>query len=282
MAATNTAFTQSPEHRGWQATLKLGFKNSGVKTVLAERYRRGPLAVQRALYPEGDVCHVYLLHPPGGVVGGDRLDISVDLQQGAHALLTTPGATKFYRSAGESALQTQVFNVAENATLEWLPQENIFFPGALLQSRLQLNLAGNAKAAVWEIQCLGRPVNNEAFDQGYLDSHWLVYRDGKAVLIERLRLDKAIQARLSQLQGHAVSGTFLLTNIDKEQLDELRSHQLSGAEECLAMTLLDDILLVRYMGDSTENARRYFAAIWSQVREKSFTKTALVPRIWNT
>ncbi|MGB5651682.1 MAG: urease accessory protein UreD, partial [Sedimenticolaceae bacterium] len=87
--------------------MRLGFRAGPDSTVLAERQRHGPLAVQRPFYPEGGVCHVYLLHPPGGVVGGDVLGIDVKLAQGAQALITTPGATKFYRSAGALARQTQ-------------------------------------------------------------------------------------------------------------------------------------------------------------------------------
>jgi len=154
----------TPTTQNWQAKLTLEFKPRGAKTVLVKASRLGPLTVQRALYPEQNVCHVYVLHPPGGVVGGDSLSVTIDQQAHSHALLTTPGATKFYRSAGQVATQTQVFNVAEYATLEWLPQEAIFFPGAQVKTNLTLNLAEHAKAAVWEIQCLGRPAIEEVFD----------------------------------------------------------------------------------------------------------------------
>jgi len=87
------------------------------------------LAVQRALYPEADLCHVYLLHPPGGVAGGDLLNISIQVRDGGAALITTPGATKFYRSVAPRAFVRQSLKIM-NGSLEWLPQENILFPGA--------------------------------------------------------------------------------------------------------------------------------------------------------
>jgi urease accessory protein len=114
---------------GWLAELDLGFAPRGSRTVLARRRHRGPLAVQRPFHPEGDVCHVYLLHPPGGVVAGDRLAIRVAADPGAEALLTTPAAGKFYRSEGPVARQTVALEIGEGASLEWLPQETILYPG---------------------------------------------------------------------------------------------------------------------------------------------------------
>ncbi len=281
MAAVNTALTDTA-YEGWYAQLELGFQKKAAKTVLSKRRRQGPLAVQRAFYPEDDVCHVYLLHPPGGVVGGDQLDIRIDLDSGSHALLTTPGATKFYLSAGETAIQHQVLNVADNAILEWLPQENILFPGAIVKSKLRLNLEGSARAAIWEIQCLGRPVINEIFNSGSLDTHWQIYRDNKPLLIERLRVDKHTLKILSQLNGFPVTGTFIISNADNQSLEALRQHYYSSDTGTLALTLIEDLLIVRYLGSSTEQARRWFSDIWSKLRMSCLGTKAVVPRIWNT
>lgn len=281
MPAVNTALSDSA-YQGWYAQLELGFQKKPAKTVLSKRSRQGPLAVQRAFYPEDDVCHVYLLHPPGGVVGGDQLDISVNLEPDSHALLTTPGATKFYLSAGETAIQQQVFNVSDNAVLEWLPQENILFPGAIVSSSLRLNLEGSARAALWEIQCLGRPVINEVFDTGSLDTHWQIFRDNKPLLIERLRVDKDKLNRLSQMAGYPVTGTFIISNADKQLLEALRQGDYSSDAGTLALTLIQDLLIIRYLGNSTEQARGWFAGIWSKVRMTCLGKKAVVPRIWNT
>ena len=116
-------------HRaGWQARLDLGFEQRAGRTVLAHKRQFGPLTVQRPFYPEGGPCHLYVLHPPGGVVGGDRLAVSVLVAEGAHALITTPGAAKFYRSAGPRADVVQRLSVDAGGALEWFPQENILFP----------------------------------------------------------------------------------------------------------------------------------------------------------
>src|SRR5262249_10650450 len=116
---------------GWHAELALGFVRRSQRTVLASRRHRGPLTVQRAFYPEPDgVCHTYVLHPPAGIVGGDALSMSYDLGPGAHALITTPAATRFYFSRAIEAGIRQRACVGDGATLEWLPQETLLFDGA--------------------------------------------------------------------------------------------------------------------------------------------------------
>ena len=87
--------------KSWQARLELSFQLSGGRTILARRQHVGPLIVQRPFYPEGpEVCHTYLLHPPAGIAAGDRIEAAVSVEEGAHVLLTTPGAAKWYRSGG--------------------------------------------------------------------------------------------------------------------------------------------------------------------------------------
>ena len=248
--------------------------------MLAQRQRHGPLAVQRPFYPEGGVCHVYLLHPPGGVVGGDRLQIDTDLASGSHALVTTPGATKFYRSGGAVAQQAQILKVADGASLEWLPQENIFFPGAQVAMHSRIELQGDARLALWETHCLGRPVIGESFDQGSLDSRLEVWRDGQPLLIERLRVDATSRLRLSLLGGRPVAATALFSHADESHLHTAR--ESLGPADNAAATLLGDLLLLRYLGESTEQARNLFTEIWRMLREPLLQRPATTPRIWNT
>lgn len=278
--AATTVTEQSSRH--WKGSLALEFSLGKHKTVLTKRRHRGPLTIQRAFYPEVGVCHIYLLHPPGGVVGGDELTIDVLAKAGSEALITTPGATKFYRSASDTAIQTQKLIIEDNASLEWLPQENIYFPGAHVQSILDIELQGNARAAVWDIQCFGRPSNGEAFNHGQLDSQWRLHRDGKPLLLERLRINETNRTQLSQLQQHPVCGTFVITHADSIETQTLQPQRLISDNEYLAFTQLDGLLVIRYLGNSTENARRYFSNFWQQIREPALGKKPIVPRIWNT
>ena len=153
---------------GWHGHLRIDYRRAGERTVADDRHR-GPLRVLRRLYPEGPaVCHHVLVHPPGGIVGGDVLELEAALAAGSHALLTTPGATRFYRSAGDTARQRVAFDVAEGARLEWLPMETIAHRGCLAENRLALRLAPGAEAIGWDVLALGLPAAGagEAFDAG--------------------------------------------------------------------------------------------------------------------
>ena len=271
-----------PSDGGWRASLRLGFRPGARGTVLAERRRQGPLAVQRPFYPEGEVCHIYLLHPPGGVVGGDRLDIDVELAPGTQALITTPGAGKFYRSAGATAEQEQVLRIGPGASLEWLPQENILFPGAEVAMQTRVELQGDARLALWEIQCLGRPAIGEGFDQGRLDSRLSIRRDGTPLLLERLRVSADNRCRLSLMAGLAVGGTLVLSNAGEPEVETCRDLLLSNGSDYSGVTLIEDLLLVRYLGNSTENARRLFTALWQHLRPRTLGRAPSTPRIWAT
>jgi urease accessory protein len=275
------ALTQT-QHHGWQAGLTLGFQAINQRTVLAQRQRHGPLAVQRPFYPEGDVCHVYLLHPPGGVVGGDQLNIQASLAEQAHALITTPGATKFYRSAGQQAVQKQTIKLADKACMEWFPQENIFFPGAQAKLQTRVELTGNARLAMWDMQCFGRPTLNEAFDQGHADASLHIWQNDQPLLIERLHADVEKSAFGSTLRGQAVTATFLMNGADKQALDTAREFAFKDASQTGAVTLIEDLLIVRYLGHSTEMARKLFVQIWSELRQRLIGKPASIPRIWHT
>ncbi|MCB1864269.1 MAG: urease accessory protein UreD [Chromatiales bacterium] len=264
---------------GWAARLELGFREQAGRTVLSHRRRFGPLAVQRPFYPEGETCHVYVLHPPGGIAGGDTLDIDLDLPAG-HALITTPGAAKFYRSSGPLAEVGQRLRVGAGARLEWLPQENIIFPGACLRAGTRLDLVGDARALLWEIHCFGRPVIDEAFTHGNAGFSLSVARDGEPLLEERLRVTESSLGRRALLAGRPVTGTLIATGCDSALLDRVRGLLPGGGE--FAATRLDDLLALRYLGGSTEQCRKVFTAAWQVLREPVLDKPAQLPRVWAT
>ena len=210
----------------WEAELSLGFAQRGDKTVLARREHKGPLTVQRPFYPEGGVCHVYLLHPPGGVVAGDQLSITATVEPDAQALITTPAAGKFYRSGGGEARQTVNLKVSENASLEWLPQETIVYEGAQLNSSMNIDLAEHAHFIGWEILALGRPAAGEGFENGAASLNWRISRAGRLLYLERLRLDaEAFQARWG-LFGHSACGTLFVYPATSLQLAVVQEQQL--------------------------------------------------------
>lgn len=285
---TNIRFSRPDNHQGWRAEILLKFGVKRDKTRLLERQQLGPLTVQRTFYPEGDICHAYLLHPPGGVVGGDQLSFHIELAPEAHALLTTPGATKFYRSQGDTAWQSQHIKVAAGACLEWLPMENIFFPGAKTQLVTEIQLEGNARFIGWEMQCFGRPMLAEDFTQGCIHGQTHIFRGGQLLLAENVRLQDQKQLKQSAaLRGYPMTGCLYISPVEdnlvsciNQVLDEQRC--CFGTEILLAASELEGMLVVRALGKQTEPMMASFVQIWSAVREYWLGVTPDIPRIWST
>jgi urease accessory protein len=271
---------------GWHAELTLGFVARDGRSVLERRRHRGPLQVQRPFYPEGDaVCHVYLLHPPGGVVGGDQLRIDIGVDAGAQALVTTPAAGKLYRSAGRLAAIDQHLNVAADAVLEWLPQETIVFDGAHAAMSTQVDLAANANFIGWEIVCLGRPASDERFTRGSLRQRFEIRREATPVWVESSRYtgaDAALDARWG-LRGHSVSGTLVCTTVMPGLVTQVReAWDAVPGNALVSATQLDQVLVCRYLGDDAEQARAFFTTAWAVLRPAVLDRAACAPRIWAT
>ncbi len=264
--------------KGWQASLALQFSHTPEKTVLRSARHLGPLTVQRPFYPEDNTCHLYLLHPPGGIVGGDALEITVRLDKHSHVLLTMPGASKFYRSGGATARLTQHFHLAENATLEWLPQDAIFFPGAQARVHSVFHLRASARLLAWDLLCLGRPVLNEPFSPGCLHNRLEVWKDEQPLLIEQLRL---AQGDLSPVAGRPWVGTLLFYPGTDALLDGVRE-RLATLGDYAGATLVDELLTVRFLSDDNLICQRAMREIWCYVRPHLTGKPPVLPRIWLT
>ncbi len=271
---------------GWKAQLTLDFTDRGDKTVVGHKTQLGPLAIQRPLYPEGDVCHTYLLHPPGGVVGGDELLIQATTHAGAHALVTTPGATKFYRSEGKIAQQKQILTAKSGSCLEWLPQENIFFPPGQVRVDTEIHIEKDALFMGWELHCFGRPALNECFEAGKVWGKTQVFSQGKRILTENVQLiggDKSILN--SGLQGFPMMGSLFITartDNDLEMVQDLLQDFAFNRELVIGATQLDDLIVVRALGQWTEPLLEAFTLIWQQFRQQWFGYVPEPPRIWAT
>lgn len=269
------------EHVGWRARLQLRLQASGGRTVLAAREHAGPLVVQRPFYPEGPVCHLYLVHPPGGVAGGDQLALRIEAGSAAQSVITTPAATKIYRSFGARTSHIEQDLVATDATLEWLPQENIVFRGAHTRLVTRVQLAGRARFIGWEVLCLGRPASHERFDAGSIAQDFELWHDGRPLIIDRLRLrggDDALDAAWG-LGSSPVLGTMLVFPADTAQLSLARQ---AAGQTGLAATLVDGVLLLRMRAAQGEAVRQQFERLWQALRPGFSGIAARAPRIWAT
>jgi urease accessory protein len=286
----NTSVTQAEHERAHLlATLELGFRRDGDCTRLIHRLHSGPLRVQKPLYPEGEAtCHVVIVHPPGGVVGGDELRVQAELEKGSRALLSTPGAAKWYRANGHVSKQQLKLQLAPNAVLEWLPQETIFFNGADVVLDSEIALEGDAQYLGCEILCFGRTAHGERFTQGRLRQRLMIKRDDKPIWFEQgdLRADSRMMTSPLGLAGYTVCATLIVAGANAPAagcLDEVRARcEPMAVEGQFGASQLKSVVVVRYLCNSSEVARELMLTAWSVLRPALLGQVANVPRIWNT
>lgn len=271
------------EHPPWQASLELRFSERQGKTVLSRRRHHGPLCLQKPFYPEGDrVCHVYPLHPPSGLAGGDELALTIEVGQRSHALLTTPASGRCYRSLGRLCRIEQSLRVRSDSCLEWLPQETLLFGGSAVVMGTSIDLHQTARFVGWEIFALGRPLSGDLYEEGSLDQRFELSIDSRLVLSERLRFTAggSVLRRPWGLRGMGVCGVLVAYPADRALLEGVRS-ALEGATT-VGVTLVDRLLVVRALGTGVEPLRGALVSALAVIRPSVVHQEFRVPRIWRT
>ena len=280
----------------WHASLKLDYAlakqkhaQNAPKTV-AYFEHNGPLRILQSLYPEGDaVCHNVVVHPPGGLVGGDTLNIDITVAPGAHALITTPGATRFYRSDGAPALQAVHAKLQDGARLEWLPLEALAYSGCIAQNRSCFELASTAEMMAWDVTALGLPQANLPFERGSfsqhieLPGHWL----------ERARIDAADTVLMDGplgLAGHRCLGTLFFatgSSVSRTRREAaletaravIAAHPLQGNAGVTAPN--PHVIVLRVLAPLVEPAMGLLRQVWNVWRHQLWGLQAGTPRIWS-
>ena len=274
----------------WHAQLQLDYRLERQRTV-ARHLHQGPLRILQSLYPEGDaVCHNILVHPPGGLVGGDTLDLQITAAAGTHGLITTPGATRFYRSGGEPAIQRTQIRLSARARLEWLPLETICHNQCLAENRLTLSLAPGAEFMGVDITALGLPHAQRPFKHGSFQQHIEV----PGVWLERGRIeatDHTLMQGRGGLQGMACLATLFF--VAGSPIDRTRRQTALD----VARTLIDahplrltagatsanyQVLVVRALAPLVESSSDLLRKIWHGWRQYFWQLSAAPPRIWAT
>ena len=273
----------------WHASLQLDYTLEGTRTV-ARHAHNGPLRILQSLYPEGDaVCHNVLVHPPGGLVGGDTLDITATVGPGAHGLVTTPGATRFYRSTGERALQRTHLTLAEGARLEWLPLEALCYNACNAENHLTLNLAPGAECMGWDVTALGLPHAGQPFETGRLVQHI----EAPGLWLERGVIDAADHRLLESPLGLAgqrcMASLFFVVGTPLERarrdtaLDAARAvmdaHALKASAGATSPN--GQVLVVRALAPQVEPAMQLLQQVRAAWRAALWQLCAEPPRIWS-
>ena len=272
----------------WHAQLDLHYLNDGTTTLLKHAHR-GPLRIFKSLYPEGpSVCHNVIVHPPGGLVGGDALDVSVRVAAGAHGLISTPGATRFYASDDQPARQNVSLTLEPGARLEWLPLEAIAYPGCQAHNSVQLHLAEGAECLGWDVVALGLPSANQPFDRGLF--HQRLEMPGR--WLEQARIDACDTRLLNSplgLAGQRCVGTLWLAcgnTIGRERqaqwLDAARSALSTLPTEVQAGASCPNphTLVVRAAAPLVEPLMAALQGVWARLRPAAWGLPGQAPRIW--
>lgn len=282
---------RDPSREGWAASLDLAFAERGGTTVPTLRAHRGPLRVQKGFTPEGlDLWHQVIVHPPGGIASGDTLDLRIAVGEEARALLTSPGAAKWYRSNQHRqepwARQSLKLQVARGASLEWLPLETIVFNGAHAAWQTDIDLDNEGSAIAADLVCLGRPAAGELFEAGEIRWCTNMRRAGRLIFHEQVQLQGgsgALSARAG-LAGHSAFGSLLIApgHASCSAIVECVRAQLANAQGDWAITALPELAVLRWRGSGAEAGWRILRAAWAACRPLVIGREACPPRIWAT
>ncbi len=273
---------------GWQARLKVDYSVEDQRCV-ARHEHHGPLRILKSLYPEGDrVCHNILVHPPSGLVGGDELLIDINLQAGAHALLTTPGATRFYGSDAKTARQQVHAHVADGACLEWLPLEALAYNGCQAHNQAVFHLEAGSRLMAWDVTALGLPHADQPFLSGQFQQHleitgtWLerglIAATDHRLLHSPLGLNgHSCQSTLVFAQGTAMSEDYRaqVVALARELCESHRLRLQAGVSSPDAR-----VVVLRVLSDQVESAMELMRSVWLQWRSRCWQLPAVAPRIW--
>lgn len=270
----------------WHAHLSLTYTTQGPKTVL-QHHHDGPLRIFKSLYPEGDaVCHNVIVHPPGGLVGGDVLDIAVQVERGAHGFISTPGATRFYAADGLPATQRVDITLAEGARLEWLPLEAIAYPGCEAVNHWRASLAPGAELMAWDVTALGLPTAGQPFDTGRLHQRLEI----PGLWLEQARI-AATDTRLLQsplgLDNQRCMGTLVLacgSPIERSRrealLDAVRAVETVEGVRIATTSPNPQMLVLRALAPLVEPLMAGLQRAWAVWRSLAWNLPAQPPRIW--
>lgn len=266
------------------AELRFVRDGSGV-TRVARLFQRTPC---RALFPRtepDEPLGVVLLTTSGGLTGGDRLDITIEAGEGARVTATTQAAEKIYRASGRDTRIEVGIAVMAGSWLEWLPQETILFDGARLVRPTRVDVAPGARFLGCELAVFGRAARGERFGHGRLHDEWRISRGGRLVWADALHLDGDVAAALvhpAGFDGAGACATVIYAADDAgDRLSDARG-LLEGAGSRCGATVVNGILLARFLAREAAEVRADVAEYCAGLRALAAGLPRRVPRVWLT
>ena len=262
-----------------RGNLALTFQLAAGRTRIATFYQEGCLKARLPRPVDPDVCEAVTMNISGGIAGGDALSVAIGLAAHTRACIAGQAAERVYRSlAAEPARLRTAIRVGAGATLHYLPQETILFDGFALARSLDIELAANARYIGVESLVFGRQDMGEIVRTGQLRDQTRLWRDGKLVFQDMIRLDgdiHAILARKAVANGAvAVASMIYACENAAARLDEVRvAVQDQGCEA--GATMVEDVLLLRLLAPSSARVRAGITAALFVCRDGS-----TLPRVW--
>jgi urease accessory protein len=224
-----------------EASLTLDFARDEVAghTVLAASRQEPPLKVVRAFAVQDGAALAHLHNVSGGLLGGDRLALKVNVGVRACVQLTTTGATRIYRPRREAlpATQTNEFTVNEDALLEYVPDAIIPYAGARFSQTTTIHLAQGAGIFWREILTPGREAGGESFAYDSVEMKADVIALGQTIASERVRIEPRERSTQScgRLGPYRTCATFCIAHVGRSVADWLALEQ-ELSEQALPLT----------------------------------------------
>ncbi|MBE9603352.1 urease accessory protein UreD [Acetobacteraceae bacterium H6797] len=272
-------------HQRARGGASLGLVSGPHGTRIDELQQASP---QRLLFPSpepGEWLTAAMVNTAGGLAGGDAVTTRIALGPEARATLSAAAAEKIYRSLGPETEIGVTLDLAENAALEWIPQETIFFSGARLRRRIEARLAPGARLIMAEALVFGRAAHGETVVAGSLVDQWRIIGPDGPLWAEGLRLGEDIAGPLQSPFGMAGAGamaTLLLVAPEAEAMrDRLRLLLEDGPVRCGATLPRPGLMLARFLGEPLA-LRGALSSALSALREGAFGLPARLPRLWTT
>lgn len=264
----------------WHAVLKLKFKNIQKKTILFSKKSLGPLIVQHPFYPEKKVCHTYIIHPPGGIVSGDILNIIVKLKKNTNTLFTNPSATKFYCSNRLQKSKVKInFYIEDNASLEWLPQNSIFFPNSYVDIENNFFIKNTSKIIIWETLCINDMLNNyKKLQKSFITNRTKIWINNFLFLNEKINI---IEEKLYNFLDYSIITTLFGFPVNKNVVKLLYKF-VKNKKLMIGITLIKNLLIIKILEKNNITNQNIIQKIWKILRPEIIGEKICIPRIWFT